>query len=209
MAGNCEIFVLRHGQTLWNAEGRHQGRRDSPLTAHGRAQAADQGRILLRELADPASVACFSSPQGRARATAEIALAAIGRTARPDDRLKEVSFGLWEGLTREQIDRDWPDQGAAEDPFHWHFTSPQGERLDDLMTRARSFLDDLDGPTVIITHGILSRVLCGLYLGLDSAGMAAIEGGQGVVYHLKAGRQRRLTWPGETSLAVARTKPHG
>ncbi len=187
-----ELFVLRHGQTVWNAEGRHQGQRDSALTALGRTQAADQGQILARAVIDPDAVACFASPQGRAWATAEIALAAIGRAPRPDDRLKEVSFGLWEGLTHDEIDDNWPGHREIADGFNWHFTSPEGERLDDLVGRAQSFLDELTGPAVIVTHGILSRVLRGLCLGLDSAGMAAIEGGQGVVYHLKDGQQVRL-----------------
>ena len=89
-----EIFVLRHGQTQWNAEGRHQGYLNSDLTELGRAQAEKQGRILSSSTLKKAAVACFTSPLGRAWQTAEIALIGIGRMAIPDERLKEVNFGL-------------------------------------------------------------------------------------------------------------------
>ena len=112
-----------------------------------------------------------------------------------DARLMEVSFGQWEGLTRAEIDVRWPENRACADPFAWHFTAPGGERFDALCARAKAFLDDLTGPAVIVTHGITSRVLRGLWLGQDMDGMAAIEGGQGVVYHLSQGRQVRISEP--------------
>jgi broad specificity phosphatase PhoE len=186
-----EIFVLRHGQTVWNAEGRHQGQQDSCLTILGREQAAIQGQILADAGAGESRYV-YASPQGRAWSTAEIALQPLGKTAVPDDRLKEVSFGEWEGLTAFDIDARWPDNRAAADRFLWHFTAPGGERFEHLRMRAKSFLQDLTGPSIVVTHGITSRVLRGLWLGLDIHGMADIEGGQGVVYHLADGRQTRL-----------------
>lgn len=188
-----EIFVLRHGQTEWNREGRHQGRKDSPLTSLGRDQAAQQGRILRSVGLSDASVACFCSPQGRAAATADIALSAIAATAIRDDRLMEINFGQWEGLTLDDIDAHWPGTTDAEpDPFLWSFCAIGGERFDDMAARCASFLGTLTRPTVIITHGITSRVLRGLWLGLDVSEMSDLGGGQGCVYHLRDGAQNRL-----------------
>ncbi len=187
-----ELFVLRHGQTDWNAQGRYQGRRDSPLTDLGREQAARQGRILADAGLRARGVPGFASPIGRAWDTAGIALAALGDRPRADDRLVEVSFGLWEGLTGAEIDDNWPGHRDGADGFGWHFGAPEGEDFPSMRDRVRQFLDDLDGPAVVVTHGITSKVLRGLWLGLDQAGMGALPGGQGVVYHLKDGQQRQL-----------------
>lgn len=187
-----ELFVLRHGQTEWNAAGRHQGRLDSPLTSLGREQAAAQGRLLAGAGLSN-GIACLTSPSGRTMATARIALAAIGCQATPDARLMEIGFGRWEGLTALDIDMEWPDNRLGVDMFDWHFTSPEGEDFDAVRSRARSVLDDLKGPTVIVSHGITSRVLRGLWLGLDRKDMMDVGGGQGVVYHLKDGKQTKLS----------------
>ena len=190
-----DLYVLRHGETVWNAESRQQGQLDSPLTDKGRAQASAQGAILRDAGLAETDIACLTSPLGRASATAEIALAGIGRVATTDDRLMEISFGQWEGLTATEICAGWP--GTEElDPWDWHFAAPRGESLASLTERLTAFLDHLTGPAVIVTHGITSRALRGLWLGLGSDGMAQIGGGQGVVYHLSAGRQVRLDPPG-------------
>ncbi|MEZ5731205.1 MAG: histidine phosphatase family protein [Paracoccaceae bacterium] len=186
-----ELYVLRHGQTEWNAEGRHQGRLDSALTEKGRAQARLLGEIL--RWAGLAGFSAHCSPQGRAMATAAIALEGTGLSPSYDDRLCEVHFGAWQGLTAADIAARWPDLAPERhDPFDWHFMSPGGERYEDLRDRASSFLQGLTGPAVIVTHGILSRVLRGLWLGLDHEGAREIEGGQGVVFHLKDGWQTCL-----------------
>lgn len=188
-----EIYVLRHGQTEWNREGRHQGRKDSPLTALGLEQAALQGEILRNAGLTGENVACYCSPQKRAAKTAEIALAAINATPKPDDRLMEVGFGHWEGLTLDEIDANWPGAIEAQpDMFLWSFTSVEGERFGDMAARCKSFLDSLTRPSVIVSHGITSRVLRGLWLGLDASGMNDLGGGQGCVFHLARGKQTKL-----------------
>jgi len=181
-----EIFVLRHGQTEWNSVGRHQGRLDSPLTDKGRGQAGVQGDLLTSVLLDRSDITAYCSPQGRAFDTAKIALKRVGMTATMDARLCEISFGKWEGLTFDEIADGWPEitKYADQDMFAWHFQSPGGETFDDVSARARGFLESLTGPSVIVTHGITSRILRGIWLGQGWDEMASIEGGQGCVYHL-------------------------
>lgn len=190
-----EVFVLRHGQTQWNLAGRHQGRLDSPLTALGRSQATDQGCILLRATAGRQDLQAASSPQGRALATATIALDPLDIVPTQDERLCEISFGEWEGMTALDIEHHSPElaEQVGRDMFHWHMKSPGGEDFDQIYQRAQSFLETLDGPTIIVTHGILSRVLRGIWLGLDADGMADLPGGQGCVYHLVKQSQTVLT----------------
>jgi broad specificity phosphatase PhoE len=121
-----ELYLLRHGETEWNREGRIQGSQDSPLTARGRAQATAQADILAREVPQMWQLARYCSPLRRARDTARIAL--DGLVPVIDRRLREVDFGAWEGLTpAERGARDpWPicaqtarrDGGHVQDVVH-------------------------------------------------------------------------------------------
>ena len=99
-----DLYVLRHGETEWNREGIFQGVHDSPLTAMGREQAAHQGKILDRAIVDWSAVDIYSSPQGRAKTTAEIALAEVNRTADLHAALREVDTGDWACNTRQMRD---------------------------------------------------------------------------------------------------------
>lgn len=189
-----ELFVLRHGQTEWNLAGRHQGRMNSDLTALGREQAVKQGKILQVAIAGRDDVVAITSPQGRAFDTAVLALEPVGITPLVDDRLCEIAFGEWEGLTFDDIAAGWPEKimNADTDVLTWHFRAPGGESFETVRSRAVSFLESLTGPTIIVTHGITSRVLRGLWLGGDWDEMAALPGGQGCVYHLADGQHNRL-----------------
>ena len=193
MGAHPELYILRHGQTEWNAAGRMQGALDSPLTALGRAQAARQGAILGGVGITQASHDVYVSPQGRARQTAEIALSGIGVVARIDSRLREISLGSYDGLTHDEIEARYPGAFADADPFLWYDTPPGGEGFARLQARLGAFLADLTRPSVIVAHGMVSLFLRGAVLGLDLDGIAALPGGQGVIYHLKEGVQSRLT----------------
>lgn len=187
-----ELYVLRHGETEWNRIGRMQGALDSPLTGLGRAQAARQGEILAASGVTAASHAFRVSHLGRARATAEIALGALGAEAEIDDRLAEISLGPCNGLTRAEIARRFPGQGDDLHPFFWYDRVPGSEGFAAVEARIAAFLGGLRGPAVIVTHGVISIFLRGIVLGLDLDGMAELPGGQGVVYRVKDGVQTRL-----------------
>ena len=190
MANYPELFVLRHGQTEWTVEGRYQGRKDSPLTPLGEAQAATQGRILKRVLGRR-QIPCFTSPQHRAFRTAEIALSAIGQVAKPDPRLQEVGFGNWEGKTRAEIDLERAAQPLLS-RSHRIFTSPTGESLAELLVRGESFMATITAPSVIVSHGIMSSIIRGLWLRMEPADMMELPHGQGCVYHLADGDETCL-----------------
>ncbi len=113
----------------------------------------------------------------------------LGQRAQLDDRLCEVAFGAWEGLTLDDIRDRWPlhAQLAEEDPLSWYFNSPGGENLLDLERRADAFLHGVTGPAVIFTHGVLSRVLRARWLGINAEEMQILPAGQGVIFHLSQG----------------------
>jgi probable phosphoglycerate mutase len=186
-----ELYILRHGETVWNAADRMQGWLNSPLTETGQAQASAQGDILRSR--DLTGFRAYSSPQGRAFQTAALALAPwwpdpIGT----DMRLREVSVGEWQGCLRSDIKRDNPELFKEEKPFQWYDIAPGGEGFAGLAVRCRDFLEDLTGPSILVTHGMTSRILRCLVLGLEIEDMAQLPGGQGVVYHLKDGTQTKL-----------------
>lgn len=186
-----ELWVLRHGETEWNAEGRLQGHLDSPLTEKGRTQARTQAAILASCL--PKRVSVLSSPSPRALRTAELALEGTGREIATDARLMEIALGAWQGRTIEEIRLGLGDCWG-DDPHMWKFGAPGGgETLEQMTGRITALLDELTGPAVLVTHGLTSRILRCLVLGLPPEALSSVPGGQGVVHHLKNGQATTLT----------------
>jgi broad specificity phosphatase PhoE len=166
------IVFLRHGETDWNAEGRVQGQKDVPLNARGRSQAQRNGETLKRAVADVAQFDFVASPLGRARETMEIARVAMGldpKAYRIDDRLREVTFGRWEGFTTEEIRTREPRELAAREADKWGVSPPGGESYELFATRVRPWLAELRVPTVVVAHGGIGRVLWIELAGLDPA----------------------------------------
>jgi broad specificity phosphatase PhoE len=184
------IYYIRHGETDWNVAGRLQGRKDVPLNARGRAQAAHCGEILrdlfAKQSIDAAALDFVSSPLGRALATMELARPALGLDAqgyRIEPRLTEISFGDWEGFTIAQLRERDPQRVAAREHDKWHFVAPGGgESYMAVAARMRAWYDALQRDTVVTAHGGTAR---GLMASLGIAKPAAaplIDIAQGVVY---------------------------
>lgn len=156
------VVLWRHGQTLWNLEGRFQGHSDVPLTETGVAQAEHAARRLtgLR----PSAI--VASDLTRARATADVLGALTGLPVPVDERLRERSGGSWEGLTGAEIRTRYPDEWALWEPVG-------GEREDEVGHRVaavvREYVDRLDpGQLLVVTsHGGSIRSGIGALLGLD------------------------------------------
>lgn len=178
-----ELYILRHGETMWNAENRMQGELNSPLTEKGQSDAVRQRAIL--ETLDLSGFSFLSSPQGRAFQTAGIALAGIADHIRTDDRLREIGVGDWSGRLRDEL-----PMPRGMDPFMAQYEiAPNGEGFARLKIRCRAFLSDLHGPAVLVTHGITSSMIRGLVVGEKAHAQRSSHGGQGCVYHLKDGEQ--------------------
>lgn len=181
-----ELFILRHGETVWNAENRMQGALNSPLTTKGEEQAARQRAILSEH--DLTGFDGWCSSQARAIQTAAIALGTLVPDIRTDDRLREITVGEWTGLKRDELPKI-----PGEDPLLAHYEhAPGGEGLRALHDRCVSFLEDLSRPAVIVTHGITSRTLRSNVVADPQFGVANVVGGQGCVFHIKDGVQNLL-----------------
>jgi len=164
MVPPCTLFLARHGETGWNAEGRWQGQTDVPLNERGRRQA----RALAAQVRDQAIAAVASSDLRRARSTAEIVACELGLGAvHLDADLREQGFGDFEGLTRGECEARFPEAWARylEDP---KATPPKGESHAGLVRRVGTALErilrDLAEPTLVIMHGGAMRALVAEHL---------------------------------------------
>ncbi|PWE58045.1 histidine phosphatase family protein [Metarhizobium album] len=159
------IYVIRHGQTDWNAEARLQGQKNIPLNDVGRGQASSNGETLAGILGtEAAGYDYVVSPLSRARETMERIRDAIGLPRdnyRIDDRLMEISFGAWEGSTLKELKAHTPERVAARKTAKWDFIPPgeDAESYEILSWRVGSWLLSVDRPTVCVSHGGVIRSL--------------------------------------------------
>ena len=190
-----ELFVLRHGETTWNREGRMQGHLNAPLTELGVEQAVTQRNIMAEQ--DLSGFCVLSSPSGRAVETAAIALGPLVTEITTDTDLREVGVGEWTGRLRAELIDPTEWQVTADGVLELYDMAPGGEGLAGLEARCARFLARLEGPHVLVTHGITSRMIRALALGngpnVTLAMLSEMPGGQGVVYHVKDGQQKRLS----------------
>ena len=153
------LYLVRHGQTDGNAEGRSQGRRDVPLNALGERQAAAVGaRFASRPI-----VAVYASPLARCLATASAIAAPHGLPVGTDDRLVELDHGLLDGLSSAELRRDYPDVlaqwrgDAARD-----LVMPGGESMRQAQERFVAATEAIvarhpDGEVVVVSHNLATR----------------------------------------------------
>jgi probable phosphoglycerate mutase len=189
-----EVFLLRHGETVWNTERRLQGEHDSPLTCRGREQAHLLGRILAKHLGPRHQVPMYVSPLGRTRATAVIVQQhAESSRVISEPRIKEVSLGAWEGLTRAEVDARWPGLTDGLASPEWFFRAPGAERYADFEQRIRAWLEEQNGSVIAVSHGVAGRIIRGLYLGLSREQTLALTVPQDIVWRLAGGEIAALS----------------
>ncbi len=162
------LFLARHGETDWNAEGRWQGQTDVPLNANGRVQAL----ALAERMRGEGVAAIASSDLSRARTTAEIVAQALGITEiHTDPDLREQRYGRFEGLTRTESARRFPE-GWGRYVADWHTTPPDGEPYQALVMRVRAatrrVAERLASPALVVMHGGAIRALLGEHASIPS-----------------------------------------
>ena len=194
------IYYIRHGETSWNAEGRLQGAQDIPLNDLGRKQAAHAGNVLAdllkRDGHDKAALPYVASPLQRARATMELVRGALKLPPEKyslDDRLREIGYGSWEGLTLAESEAADPEIYARRLADKWTVGPAGGETYADVQVRVRAWYDQLRTDTVAVAHGGTCRALM-VSLGLETPASAAelyIE--QGAVYVFRDGRLEKYS----------------
>lgn len=172
-ARNALIWLVRHGETVWNQAGRQQGHLDSALTPKGVEQARAAGRFLRTVLPEGLDIVLETSPLGRARATAELLATELAfplAAIRSSPLLMEHALGAWEGLTNAKIDDRFPGARLAREADKWRYVIDGGESYALASERARRWLAGcVAGVTVAITHEMMSRAIQGTYASLSPA----------------------------------------
>ena len=192
------LYFVRHGETDFNAQGRLKGRRDTVLNEHGRRQAAQCGALLralfVRDHKRPEEFDYVSSPLKRARETMEVVRATLGLEPlgyAVDDRLVEIAYGDWEGLTLLEIEKTSTSILAQRERDKWDFAPPGGESYRQVAARIGTWYASLVNDSVVAAHGGGVRALMALFniLSGEQATHAQVE--QGVVYVFAEGKVSR------------------
>jgi probable phosphoglycerate mutase len=163
----AEIVLIRHGETLWSAGGRHTSYTDIELTPDGERQAGN----LAPQFAGRRYAAVISGPRKRAVRTAEIAGLTVTHT---DDDLAEWNYGEYEGITTTEIHRRRPDWNLWTDGCPGGESPEQvGARLDRVLGRARALL--AHGDVALVAHGHCLRVAGARWIELPASGGAKLR----------------------------------
>jgi len=149
-----QLIMVRHGQTVWNLEGKRQGYLDSPLTEKGLAQA----KALARRFGRLSFRVLYSSDLGRAYQTAKIISEVTGHEIITDSRLRERNLGIFQGLKADEIRDRYPEEYRLHRSLGPDYVIPEGESVRQQVERNIACLNGLGerhlGETVVVvTHG--------------------------------------------------------
>ncbi|MCD2179669.1 histidine phosphatase family protein [Rhizobium sp. C1] len=199
MAPDVPIYLIRHGQTDWNAEGRFQGQHDIPLNETGRGQASRNGVLLQSLIGDRVDDFTFvCSPMTRTRQTMELVRGAMGRDPSAyatNDALVELSFGDWEGHTLAELKTLFPEAMHRREADKWNFVPP-GERAESyeiLSWRVSGWLQSVTRPTVCVTHGGVMRSIIKLCAASDAIAASETDIRQDCILKLENGVLRWIS----------------
>ena len=148
------LLLVRHGETIWNAEGRFQGQTDLPLSPRGRRQAAALAPVIATQMVH----ALYASDLQRAWETASILAAPLGLPVQQEPRWREMAFGAWEGLTFADLQLQHAAALAAWQGDPMQVAPAGGETLTQLCDRVRAALACLlsvsrEYTVVLVAHG--------------------------------------------------------
>lgn len=157
------FWLIRHGESTWNAAGRWQGHADPPLTSRGREQVAQ----LAAELRGGGIEVLVASDLARTRQTASILGQQLGLVPRYDSDLREIDAGSWSGLSRSEIGERYAETLARFDTGDSDAPAGGAESRRQAATRVRRVLaglraSRLDAGVAVVTHsGVIESLLPG------------------------------------------------
>ncbi|HCE4657659.1 TPA: histidine phosphatase family protein [Vibrio parahaemolyticus] len=187
------IFVLRHGETEFNADKKLQGHCNSSLTSKGSDQARRVG-TTLKQYVENRPFRVYSSTLGRALQTSQIVCEELNysyENLNKEPRLKEFSLGEWEQRTIPSLEQEIPNLLAQND---WYLQAPNCETYESVRARLSSWLSDVahDEDIVVVSHGLTGIVLRGLLLGMDYTQVWQQDLPQDAFFIIEDGRLTRV-----------------
>jgi alpha-ribazole phosphatase/probable phosphoglycerate mutase len=172
------VFVIRHGATEGSEVPRYKGATDVPISEKGEAQVRSTAEFMEKNGLVPDAV--YSSTLSRALRSAEIVASRFGLEQVGVPELRERDFGLWEGMSFEEIQEKFPDAFSswARDPLRY---SPlEGESTLDVRDRVMPALEQIlhshkGGTVAVVAHGGVNRVVLAEFMGLPLEHIFRIE----------------------------------
>lgn len=163
----ARFILIRHGETIWNRQRKYQGQSDVPLTDEGRLQARTLSERLKNEKID----VIYASDLCRTMETAEILAKYHGRKVVPAPLMRELSFGIWEGMTYDEIIQKWPQEYKKWQADPYNKKPPDGETLSELCERVSKFLMETakkhpDSRILVVSHAGPIRAILSVLLNL-------------------------------------------
>lgn len=162
-----KLILIRHGETEWNIQRRAQGRTDIPLNDQGRAQAGALAEHFRSEKID----LILSSPLSRALETAEAVGNAVNAPVKTAAELTEIRFGVWEGLSFDDIRVQYPELMKQWREYPYSCNIPDAESPEEVMRRVVPYLQkavmENHGKTVaVVSHTLPLKVALAWAMGL-------------------------------------------
>ncbi|EHH2481153.1 histidine phosphatase family protein [Vibrio parahaemolyticus] len=187
------IFVLRHGETEFNADKKLQGHCNSSLTSKGSDQARRVG-TTLKQYVENRPFRVYSSTLGRALQTSQIVCEELNysyENLNKEPRLKEFSLGEWEQRTIPSLEQEIPNLLSQND---WYLQAPNCETYESVRERLSCWLSDVthDEDIVVVSHGLTGIVLRGLLLGMDYTQVWQQDLPQDAFFIIEGGRITRV-----------------
>ncbi len=194
------IYIARHGETIWNVEGRIQGRSDPELSPRG----IEQSLVLLELLKDRPLLAIYTSTLKRSILTAQPISHYFGLPIRQRPELDEMAFGILEGKRVLCLDDGMREEWERFKRERFTYRLPQGENYTDVIYRVQPFIEEIlrnhrDQEILIVGHRVVNLMLLALLLRYpleeiskvqqDNGGLYLVEkDGEVKVYHHHDGR---------------------
>jgi len=186
------IILIRHGQTLWNAEGRYQGQLNSDLTALGKEQAKENALKIAKLLNFKENTPkFFSSPLGRAKETAFIICDTLGLDRESiifDKNIQEVNYGIFEGKTKAFCQSEYAEEFKAREANKWSYILEGGGESYEMVTkRIHLWLERVkeEKLVILVAHEMINRALRGIYCSYDKEVMLKLRQKNNVVLKME------------------------